>query len=173
MMAETLALDDPAYLAAARAQVDASNPNASAWVTANAGAGKTKVLVDRVARLLHDWPEKRERERRLFTPDAAAAVVKEPGLAALLRRLRAADARLPVEEFEEKVGTVLTEEEREEVDTLGGLVVSLAGRVPGRGETLRHSSGLEFEIIDADSRRLKRLRVRNAPANMSALAETA
>ncbi|WP_270934809.1 NUDIX hydrolase [Falsiroseomonas oryzae] len=41
----------------------------------------------RVARLLHDWPERRERERRLFTPAAAAALVQEPGLAALLRRL--------------------------------------------------------------------------------------
>ena len=81
-----------------------------------------------------------------------------------------ADARLPVEEFEEKVGTVLTEEEREEVDTLGGLVVSLAGRVPGRGETLRHSSGLEFEIIDADPRRIKRLRIRNMAANTDTLA---
>jgi 8-oxo-dGTP pyrophosphatase MutT (NUDIX family) len=52
----------------------------------------TEVLVFRyrVARLLHEWPEKRERERRLFTPDAAAAVVKEPALAALLRSLRAA-----------------------------------------------------------------------------------
>jgi 8-oxo-dGTP pyrophosphatase MutT (NUDIX family) len=41
----------------------------------------------RVARLLQDWPERRERERRLFTPDAAAALVTEPGLAELLRRL--------------------------------------------------------------------------------------
>lgn len=51
----------------------------------------TEVLVFRyrVARLLHDWPERRERERRLFTPEAAAAVVKEHGLAALLRSLRA------------------------------------------------------------------------------------
>ncbi|RJF81506.1 HlyC/CorC family transporter [Azospirillum cavernae] len=83
------------------------------------------------------------------------------------------DARLPIEDFEERVGPVLTDEEREDIDTLGGLVVSLAGRVPARGELLTHPSGLEFEIIDADSRRLKRLRVRNAPANMSALAETA
>jgi 8-oxo-dGTP pyrophosphatase MutT (NUDIX family) len=50
----------------------------------------TEVLVFRfrVARLLQDWPERRERERRLFTPDAAAALVAEPGLAALLRGLR-------------------------------------------------------------------------------------
>lgn len=74
-----------------------------------------------------------------------------------------ADARVSIEDFEEKVGPVLTDEEREDIDTLGGLVVSLAGRVPGRGELLRHASGIEFEVVDADPRRLKRLRVRNAP----------
>lgn len=75
-----------------------------------------------------------------------------------------ADARVSIEEFEERVGAVLTDGEREDIDTLGGLVVSLAGRVPGRGELLRHESGMEFEVVDADPRRLKRLRVRNIPA---------
>ena len=74
-----------------------------------------------------------------------------------------ADARVSIEDFEAKVGPVLTDEEREDIDTLGGLVVSLAGRVPGRGELLRHASGIEFEVVDADPRRLKRLRVRTAP----------
>jgi CBS domain containing-hemolysin-like protein len=72
------------------------------------------------------------------------------------------DARLAVEEFENAVGAVLTEDERkEDIDTLGGLVSYLAGRVPGRGEVIRHSSGLEFEVLDADARRVKRLRVCN------------
>jgi CBS domain containing-hemolysin-like protein len=75
-----------------------------------------------------------------------------------------ADARVPIEDFEARVGEVLDQEERGEVDTLGGLVFSLAGRVPSRGELLTHpSSGLEFEIIDADPRRIKRIRVRNPP----------
>ncbi len=75
-----------------------------------------------------------------------------------------ADARVPIEDFEARVGPVLEQEERDEVDTLGGLVFSLAGRVPSRGELLTHpSSGLEFEIIDADPRRIKRIRVRNPP----------
>jgi CBS domain containing-hemolysin-like protein len=74
-----------------------------------------------------------------------------------------ADARVGIEDFENMVGPVLTEEEREDVDTLGGLVFSLAGRVPARGELLKHPSGLEFEIVDADPRRVKRLRVRNLP----------
>ena len=54
----------------------------------------------------------------------------------------------PIEDFEARVGSVLDQEERDEVDTLGGLVFSLAGRVPSRGELLTHSSGLEFEIVD-------------------------
>ncbi|MDH3593475.1 MAG: hemolysin family protein [Rhodospirillales bacterium] len=76
-----------------------------------------------------------------------------------------ADGRTTVEEFEERVGPVLSDEEREEdIDTLGGLVAALAGRVPTRGELLVHSpSGISFEVIQADPRRVKRLRVRNLP----------
>ncbi|MCH8095755.1 MAG: HlyC/CorC family transporter [Proteobacteria bacterium] len=75
-----------------------------------------------------------------------------------------ADARVKIEEFEEKLGPVLTPEEREEdIDSLGGLVFSIIGRVPGRGEVIHHASGLEFEVIDADPRRIKRLRLRNLP----------
>lgn len=62
---------------------------------ARGGAVTTEVLVFRfrVARLLRDWPERRERDRRLFTPAAAAALVAEPGLAALLRGLSRAETR--------------------------------------------------------------------------------
>jgi len=70
-----------------------------------------------------------------------------------------------LQEFEERVGPVLSEAEREEdIDTLGGLVAALAGRVPTRGELLVHPpSGISFEVIQADPRRVKRLRVRNLP----------
>jgi len=74
-----------------------------------------------------------------------------------------ADARTTIEEFEARVGPILNDEEREQIDTLGGLVFALAGRVPGRGELVFHPTGLEFEVLDADPRRVKRLRVRNAP----------
>jgi CBS domain containing-hemolysin-like protein len=47
----------------------------------------------------------------------------------------------------------------EEVDTLGGLIVTLAGRVPARGELIKGPEGLEFEVLDADPRRVKRLRI--------------
>lgn len=70
-------------------------------------------------------------------------------------------ARAPLEAFENEVGLqLLEEEEGEEVDTLGGLVFMMIGRVPARGEVIRHGSGAEFEVIDADPRRIKRLRVR-------------
>jgi CBS domain containing-hemolysin-like protein len=58
------------------------------------------------------------------------------------------------------LGSFVTEEEREEISTLGGLVFLLAGRVPTRGELISHPSGLEFEVLEADPRRIKRVRVR-------------
>ncbi len=76
-----------------------------------------------------------------------------------------ADARMPIEDFEEEVCPLLSEEERDEdIDTLGGLVVYLAGRVPARGELIEHPhSTITFEVVQADPRRVKRLRVRNLP----------
>ena len=74
------------------------------------------------------------------------------------------DARLPVEDFEARLGPVLTEDEREaDIDTVGGLVFTLAGRVPARGEVIGHPSGFEFRVLDADARRIRRLRVRRTP----------
>src|SRR6266404_6050999 len=76
-----------------------------------------------------------------------------------------ADARTPIEVLEEHQGTRLRPAgDQEEVDTLGGLVSSLAGRVPKRGEVIAHPSGIEFEVLDADPRKIKRLRVRTVPA---------
>jgi len=73
------------------------------------------------------------------------------------------DARLSIEDFETRLGQTLTEEEREaDIDTVGGLVFTLAGRVPARGEVISHASGLEFRILDADARRIRRLRARRA-----------
>ena len=71
-----------------------------------------------------------------------------------------ANARVMLKDFEARHGTVFTDQEREEADTLGGLVARLAGRVPGRGELVKHPSGLEFEVLDSDPRRVRRLRIR-------------
>jgi len=77
-----------------------------------------------------------------------------------------ADARVTIETLEHEFGDVLSEDEREDLDTLGGLVFSISGHVPIRGELVRHPSGLEFEILDADPRRIKRLRIsRRAPSS--------
>jgi hemolysin (HlyC) family protein len=72
-----------------------------------------------------------------------------------------AQAKTPLEEFETVLGLDLASDaEDDEIDTLGGLVSMLAGRLPVRGEVVPHFSGLEFEIVDADPRRIKRIRVR-------------
>src|SRR5215468_3508901 len=73
-----------------------------------------------------------------------------------------ADARTTIEEFERRVGPVLSDEEREQdIDTLGGLVFTLTGHVPTRGESVTHPSGIVFEVMEADPRRIRRLRIRN------------
>jgi|DEB0MinimDraft_6_1074348.scaffolds.fasta_scaffold51695_2 magnesium and cobalt transporter len=74
-----------------------------------------------------------------------------------------ADARVTLTEFMNRYGKIFSEEEVSEHDTLGGLVFRLTGRVPNRGELVTHPSGLEFEITDADPRRIRKLRLRKIP----------
>lgn len=70
-----------------------------------------------------------------------------------------ADARLPIEDLRILVGHDLAiAEEDEDVDTIGGLVFSALGRVPVRGEIVAYPGGLEFEVLDADPRRIKKLK---------------
>ena len=72
-----------------------------------------------------------------------------------------ADARAPLEEVEKRLGVALAPEDlEEEVDTVAGLVTTLAGRVPQRGEVIVSPAGFEFEVMDADPRRIRRLRIR-------------
>lgn len=71
-----------------------------------------------------------------------------------------ADARVELDALEERLGVSLLEEERRDhADTLGGLVFMLLDRVPARGEVIPHPAGLEIEVLDADPRRVKRLRI--------------
>lgn len=70
------------------------------------------------------------------------------------------DARTELEELESRLGLDLLDDERDEdVDTVGGLLFELTGRVPQRGEVVEHESGLRFEILDADPRKIKRVRI--------------
>lgn len=80
-------------------------------------------------------------------------------------------AKTPLEEFEAEIGQSLTDVDivdEEEIDTLGGLVFMLSGRVPVRGEVVEHPNGTVFEVVEADPRRIKRLRVRVANAGRHA-----
>lgn len=67
------------------------------------------------------------------------------------------NGRTPVEMLEQEIGSVLSEDERNDIDTVGGLIFSLLGRIPERGEVVSHPSGVEFEILDVDPRRIRRL----------------
>ncbi len=72
-------------------------------------------------------------------------------------------SKTDLEDFEAEIGMALTDHDdidEEEIDTLGGLVFMLSGHVPVRGEVIPHPAGIEFEVLDADPRRIKRLRVR-------------
>lgn len=80
-----------------------------------------------------------------------------------------ADARLELEDFKSETGIDLATPETDvDVDSLGGLVVWLLGRVPQRGEIIAHPAGYEFEVLEADPRKVKRLRIRRAERSPSA-----
>ncbi|OYX06467.1 MAG: magnesium/cobalt efflux protein [Caulobacter vibrioides] len=85
----------------------------------------------------------------------------EPAIVARPGGLFEADARVPLEELEALLGFVLSPADlEEEIDTVAGLVATLAGRVPQRGEVIVHPDGFEFEVTEADPRRIKRVRIR-------------
>jgi CBS domain containing-hemolysin-like protein len=85
-----------------------------------------------------------------------------------------ADARTPISDLEKYLALELaSEQQEEEVDTLGGLVFAIAGRIPARGELVRHPSGIEFEVLDADPRRIQKLRIHLPPAAETEQAESA
>jgi CBS domain containing-hemolysin-like protein len=76
-----------------------------------------------------------------------------------------ADARTGLDEVTEALGVDLAAEaEADEIDTLGGFIVTLAGRVPSRGELIAGPDNLEFEVLDADPRRVKRVRIHRREA---------
>ena len=69
-----------------------------------------------------------------------------------------ASARVEVTDFEKLIGFSLIKN-GEEIETLGGLIFSITGRVPQRGELIKHETGLMFEILDADPRKIKTLKI--------------
>jgi CBS domain containing-hemolysin-like protein len=71
-----------------------------------------------------------------------------------------ADARADIEEVERRIGHALAGRNDEDIDTIGGLIFSMLGRVPKAGEVIGHRAGYIFEILDADGRRIKRVRIK-------------
>src|SRR5262249_13426889 len=100
----------------------------------------------------------------------AANIVQDPKLGLVTA------ARTPVRALEQHLGIkLLKDDEEADIDTLGGLVFQLVGRVPARGELIRHPAGVEFEVLDADPRRVKKLRVhvtRQAATSDSSVAKS-
>ncbi len=90
-----------------------------------------------------------EEDRELITPAPGGYVVS---------------ARADIRELEKLLGVdLLPPEQDEETDTVGGLVFAMLGRVPVRGEIIRHESGIEFEVLEADPRRVKKVRIAAPP----------
>jgi CBS domain containing-hemolysin-like protein len=89
--------------------------------------------------------------------DEEINIVSDPKLGVV------AAGRTEIEELEKHLDLKLTpEDEESDVDTLGGLIFSMLGRVPARGELIHHPSGIEFEILDADPRRVKKVKIHPA-----------
>lgn len=74
-----------------------------------------------------------------------------------------ADGRFDIDEFQELYGHILNEEESDDIDTVGGMIFAMTGRIPAQGEIIAHESGVTFEIIDADALRVNRVLIRNLP----------
>ncbi|HVZ05942.1 hemolysin family protein [Hyphomicrobium sp.] len=102
--------------------------------------------------------------------DEEINIVSDPKLGVV------AAGRTPIEELEKHLDLKLVpDDEESDVDTLGGLIFSMLGRVPARGELIHHPSGIEFEILDADPRRVKKVKIhpaRTLPQSAKASAET-
>ena len=72
------------------------------------------------------------------------------------------DAAMDIEDFEARVGALLTEDERETIDTVAGYVFHLAGHIPQIGETVEGAHGIVFDVLETDTNCIKRVRVRRA-----------
>jgi CBS domain containing-hemolysin-like protein len=83
----------------------------------------------------------------------------EPEFIRLDDRTIEASARLPIDKLEKLINLTITDKDSEDFDTLGGLLLSLVGYVPTKGEKIFHSAGIEFEILDSDPRRVKRIMI--------------
>ena len=98
---------------------------------------------------------KDEHEAQKESEENKEEIIKEDGNEKI-------SARMLIKDFEKKYGNIFSDKEDiRDIDTMGGLVFHISGRVPLKGEIIKHPNGCEFEILDADSRRIRTILVRN------------
>ena len=98
---------------------------------------------------------KDEHEAQKESKENKEEIIKEDGSESI-------SARMLIKDFEKKYGNIFSDkEDTRDIDTMGGLVFHVFGRVPLKGEVIKHPNGCEFEILDADSRRIRTILVRN------------
>ncbi len=132
-------------------QMRASRIHMAIVVDEYGGTDGCVTIEDLIEEIVGDIHDEHDAEELPLLLDRAGGVIE-------------ADARASVEDLERRIGfSLLSEDIDEDVETLGGLVFSLAGRVPGRGELVTHPTGLRFEVMEADPRRIKRLRIGRVP----------
>lgn len=132
-------------------QMRASRIHMAIVVDEYGGTDGCVTIEDLIEEIVGDIHDEHDAEELPLLLDRAGGVIE-------------ADARASVEDLEKRIGfSLLSDDGDEDVETLGGLVFSLAGRVPGRGELVTHPTGLRFEVMEADPRRIKRLRIRRVP----------
>ncbi len=131
-------------------QMQSSRIHIAIVVDEYGGAGGVVCLEDLIEEIVGDIEDEH---------DATVPAVQRRG-----RNVWDVDALTSVEDVERKTGLKLAVEAFEdEIDTIGGLASALAGRLPQVGESVEHPSGARFEVIEADPRRIIRLRLRSAP----------
>jgi len=132
-------------------QMRASRIHMAIVVDEYGGTDGCVTIEDLIEEIVGDIHDEHDAEELPLLLDRAGGVIE-------------ADARASVEDLERRIGySLLSDDGDEDVETLGGLVFSLAGRVPARGELVTHPTGLRFEVMEADPRRIKRLRIRRVP----------
>ena len=98
---------------------------------------------------------KDEHEAQKESKENKEEIIKEDGSESI-------SARMLIKDFEKKYGNIFSDKEDiRDIDTMGGLVFHVFGRVPLKGEVIKHPNGCEFEILNADSRRIRTILVRN------------
>jgi magnesium and cobalt transporter len=126
-------------------KMQASHTHLALVIDEYGGTDGLVTIEDIIEEIVGDIADEHDEEGAALRPDGTCFI---------------ADARIDLEDFKTETGLDFsTPETEQDVDSLGGLVISLLGRVPQRGEIVSHPSGYEFEVLDADPRRIRRLRI--------------